>query len=305
MSPLFLKSLTYFLRIFIWMIAYSPWKLLHAFAVAVGCFRSFFPGKERDWMNQNLHHIFNLPHHSNFAALFRRQVFYHQTIAVLESIRIAFRPSLARWEGLEDLMRCFAVDETKGNEEALTKGNIIITAHLGCWELVGYQSSLRSHPFPFYALAKPSSSVLLNNLMDRIRARLGIKVLWTGQKDLGRQMMRALHSGGALGFVMDQKPAGRVGPVVDFFGYKTAFVGGPSKMSARMGAAVWGVYCLRTGPMSYRLVCSRIAPLDHGIKDAEVLTQMMASDIEKMIRMYPEQWCWNYKRWKFSDYHTH
>ena len=287
-------------RLFLLLIAYAPWRLLHALASLISRIRAALPGKELEWLNENMRQIFDLPSHSRFARMFRRQVFYHQAISALESIRVAQRPHLARWDGFKEFYEHLKdAGATSDKAPAQAKAKIVITAHLGCWELAGSRAAACCQPGRFYALAKPSRSAVLNRIMSEIRSALGIRLLWTGQKNIQRLMLQALHEGGTLGFVMDQKPVGRIGPSAEFFHHKTEFVSGPAKMSCHSGLGVYGIYCLRQGPMSFRLVCSEIAPPGHRIRDVDLMTRMMAKDMERMIRYYPEQWCWNYRRWRF------
>ena len=51
--------------------------------------------------------------------------------------------------------------------------------------------------------------------------------------------------------------------------------------------------------MRYRVVSNVLLNKGHGI-EGEQVTQIMASEIERVIKLYPEQWVWNYKRWKIS-----
>jgi KDO2-lipid IV(A) lauroyltransferase len=112
-------------------------------------------------------------------------------------------------------------------------------------------------------------------------------------------MLGALRSGATVGFVMDQKPDGRQGPIVPFFGQPTAFVAGPAAMALRCGCPVVAIFCLREGPFRYRLVSETVEVPAGG--DAELaLTARMAATVERVIRDYPEQWTWNYRRWRFT-----
>ena len=297
------KILVFFLRGFTGFVTYAPWFLLNWIAILVSRVRSVLPGRELSWMHDNLKQIYGLPSHSFFAKKFRHQVFYHQVISVLETIRCIHRPHLARWEGLTEFQKNVQRYEAAGavgdGEIPARRGQVLITGHVGCWELVGWWAAQFSQQ-SFYALAKPARSKVLTEGLEALRKKMGIHVLWTGQKTIQRQMLKALAKGGWLGFVMDQKPAGRIGPRVRFMGHPTEFVAGPAKMATRSGLPVLGVFCLRLAPMRYRLVCHEVAPGGHEITDSDEMTQMMADELSRVIRAYPEQWCWNYKRWIFN-----
>lgn len=247
--------------------------------------------KEQRILESNIQHIFGLPADRGFGQMFARQVTRHQILTALESIQGIFRPHLVTLDGGEESFARVMSGQNGGN-----KGQILITAHLGSWELLGRYCRL-VQPRAFHVLAKPARSKLSTHILAAIRDQMGTPVFWTDRRMIQRQMLQTLHKGDWLGFVMDQKPEGRKGPEVSFFGIPTPFVGGPGAMVARTGASLTAAFCLRVGPLRYRLVAIPLLKPGHGEMDEVVITQMCASQMESVIRQYPEQWCWNYKRW--------
>ena len=127
-----------------------------------------------------------------------------------------------------------------------------------------------------------------------------MKVLWTDSKTLLRDMMSVAQNKEHLGFVMDQRPGKRQGghPSV-FLGIpETNIVPGPVLMATRKNMPVYGVYMLRIGMCEYRMYVNEILPPGHGETNEARVAQLMADDMSRMIRLYPEQWSWNYRRWK-------
>jgi lauroyl/myristoyl acyltransferase len=102
--------------------------------------------------------------------------------------------------------------------------------------------------------------------------------------------------------VADQTPAGRIGDDVNFFGHQVALVGGPAAMSLRCEAVIVSVAVVRTGLRRFRLM-GRIVFDPRQVTDPPTnaqVSQMCATEMERWIRLYPEQWTWEYKRWIFS-----
>ena len=249
--------------------------------------------RERQRIALNIGHVFNLPAHSEFSKSFQAQVLNHQVTCALESLIAAFRPERIKIIGLDNFK--LLVDSNL----AAGKGLIIITGHLGSWELVGYYTSVVTKKV-FSALGKPSKYDAVTRVLNYTRKLMNTAVLWTDDNMLFKKMLKVLTSGSALGFVMDQKPARRSGPMVDFMGRPTSFVSGPAISTIRTGAPVMGVFCVREGSWRYRLICSPLLPANHNMTDEVEVTAIMAKEIERIIRLYPEQWAWNYKRWRFS-----
>lgn len=248
--------------------------------------------KTLHWLYVNIHKIYQLPPHSSFAQSFADQVLTHQVQAAFDSCHLLNFPDHLQ---LVDYDNCQKIADTMRRGKS---GAIVVTAHLGNWELAG-RVMAQAFQQNVFVLAKPSRSKALTQALTYWRQRFSMRVLWTDRKTLLKDMLSALRSGTALGFVMDQKPAGRKGPEVMFFGQKTAFVSGPGMLACKFDSPVMGLYALREGPLRYRVVCREIVPAGHGIKDEVELTQLMANDIEAVIRLYPEQWVWNYKRFRW------
>ncbi|MBC7533868.1 MAG: lysophospholipid acyltransferase family protein [Oligoflexus sp.] len=248
--------------------------------------------RDRTLIAENIDRVYHLPAQSSFSTMFQRQVFRSQALVALET----FKHQLAS----RDLITLVGLDELRAEIERVTasgKGMIVVTAHHGSWELVASTVALASGK-TFVALAKPSKLPEFTQVLDRLRRSGNTEILWTDSKNLLRDMMKTLKQGGNLGFVMDQKPEGRIGPVVEFLGQATEFVSGPAKLAARHQSAVVAIFCMRTGPWEYRIVFETVAEAAHAISDELVLTQKMATAITKAIQLYPEQWVWNYKRWR-------
>lgn len=248
--------------------------------------------RDQRLIEENVNRVYKLPGQSSFSTTFQSQVFRSQALVALET----FKHQLSR----RDLIHVAGLDELGREVERLSapgKGMIVATAHHGSWEMVASLTAKVSGK-TFVALAKPSKLPEFTEVLDKLRGRGNTQILWTDSKNLLRDMMKTLKQGGNLGFVMDQKPEGRVGPIVDFLGQPTEFVAGPAKLAARHQSAVIAIFCMRTGPWEYRIVSETVVEAAHEISDEQVLTQKMATAITKAIQLYPEQWVWNYKRWR-------
>lgn len=266
-----------------------PNKFLDAFKLLVGALMIRFAKKDRRLIESNLMKVYKLPPHSNFTKAFVKQVSQHQAAAMVETLAeaVGSKPRIVI-EGLD------ALSETVDRQLSRNKGLIVITAHLGSWEFVANSVAGVSNR-PFYALAKPSKLPAFTSFLNEVRNSMKTKVLWTDRKNLLRDMISVLRRGEVLGFVMDQKPEARRGPVVSFMGQDTEFVSGPARIALRCKTPILAVYAIRTGNWSYRMITERIS--SDGKSEHE-LTQAMASSIERAIRSYPDQWLWNYKRWR-------
>lgn len=270
-----------------------PQRLLPALVSMIFWIVYPFARRDRRLIAANVHKVYGLPSHSSFSKLFVRQNIKAQIEIMLDTLRYALRPDDIKIVGLTDA-------KAKVAHIPKETGVVIIAAHIGSWDLAGHAAKMALER-PFYALAKPSTLKSLTDVLGFVREKMGMSVLWTDSKSLLRDMMHHAQKGAALGFVMDQKPANRQsGHPCRFLDVaETHMVQGPALMAARKNLPVFGTYVLRIAPSTYRFFLTEVLPCNHGNTNEAAITQLMADDMTKMIRLYPEQWSWNYRRWKF------
>ena len=275
---------------FRWMMGILPLPVFVQIRDLLANLYCLFGRRDRHIILANIELTYGLAKHSFFARSFAKQCMQSTVRSGLETIRANVRFTDAEILGAEKIRKILfnLPDERPA---------IIITSHLGAWELAGTLVAKHSER-EFFGLAKPSKNPGFSLFLENIRRNFGIKVIWTGRKSLVKDMMNVLHRGGLLGFVMDQKPQGNLGPEVIFFRQNTPFVSGPASMALHFQCPVYSLHLIRVGTMRFQLVMTEIVYQPD--ISAHSLTAVMAANLEQLIRQYPEQWCWNYRRWKFS-----
>jgi Kdo2-lipid IVA lauroyltransferase/acyltransferase len=254
------------------------------------CGRPFI-GRDIRILQNNLEQIRHLPKGSAAAEAFEKQSFFNHICSALETLKFSCIPDSLRVDGQEELGVMLESARKSGT------GGLFLTGHLGSWESLSWFVS-RMTSAKCYALARRSSCSAFNRFLVKMRRRLGLEILMIDRPLILRDMVKTLKSGGYLGVVMDQRPAGSRSTTVDFLGRKTDFVSGPAIAALLAKAPVYAIFLVRKGPMHYELIANEVVPAGHGITDINELTQLMASAIERVINLYPEQWTWHYNRWK-------
>ena len=193
-----------------------------------------------------------------------------------------------RTEGLEHFLAA----------EALGKGVLVLTGHLGAWELSSFYHSLKGHPMGM--VIRRLDNRRLDEFVNKIRCMHGNRVLH--KDDFARGLLHAMHEGGAVGILMDTNMTPPQGEFVKFFGIEACTASGLARVALKTGAAVlpgfmlWEAkekkYVLHFGP---QLHFER-----SGDSEADVLaaTQQCNDVLESWIRRYPDQWLWIHRRWK-------
>jgi KDO2-lipid IV(A) lauroyltransferase len=182
--------------------------------------------------------------------------------------------------------------------KARGKGVLVVTGHLGAWELSSFYHSLMGYTMGM--VARPLDNRLLDRFVTGIRCMHGNRVLPKDQ--FARGLLRAMRAGQTVGILMDTNMTPPQGVFVQFFGMQACTASGVARVALKTGAAVlpgfmlWepaeGKYVLHFGP---ELIFS---PTGDAERDILAATQQCASTTEDWIRRYPDQWLWIHRRWK-------
>ncbi len=201
-------------------------------------------------------------------------------------------PSLAN-----ELLREWRGFEHFENARAAGKGIVLVTGHVGNWELGGTLLALRGLPMTVITLEEPSTE--LTRWRDELRQRLGIKTITVGPgHDFAFvEMMKVLQRNEILAMLVDRPYAG-TGTKVKFCERDLEFSTAPALLWQHTGAAVVPAFVLQESGGRY--ISFADAPLDfrsHEDKRAAFVknTQRLATHFEDIIRKHPEQW-YNYVR---------
>jgi len=182
--------------------------------------------------------------------------------------------------------------------EALGRGVLVLTGHLGAWELSSFYHSLMGHPMGM--VIRRLDNRRLDEFVNGIRCMHGNRVLH--KDDFARGLLTAMHEGGAVGILMDTNMTPPQGEFVKFFGIPACTASGLARVALKTGAAVLPGFMLwERAEKKYVL---HFGPQLHfnesGDSEANVLaaTQQCNDVLESWIRRYPDQWLWIHRRWK-------
>jgi KDO2-lipid IV(A) lauroyltransferase len=174
---------------------------------------------------------------------------------------------------------------------AQSGGVIMLTPHLGCWEVSAQYFSLHH---PITVLYSPPKMGALEPLMLQGRTREGMKSVPPDISGL-RSMLRALRAGEAVGILPDQVPGVGEGEWTDFFGrpaYTMTLVG---RLAERTGAPVLLGYAERL-PRGGGFRIHVVAMPD--AQTGESAQRRLNRGIEELVRRCPAQYLWAYNRYK-------
>jgi KDO2-lipid IV(A) lauroyltransferase len=181
-------------------------------------------------------------------------------------------------------------------EDALAenRGVIIVSPHIGNWELCSLPLSMHA---PFTYFYRSPRNPAIDPLLIKWRAHLGGQPALLNAGGI-RTGLRILKSGGVVGILPDQEPDFENGHFAPFFGESALTMTLLSKLANRSKAKVLMCVCERLSNASGWRV--NFLDADSAVSDADTAKAVAAvnRDVERCIALCPEQYVWNYKRFK-------
>ena len=187
------------------------------------------------------------------------------------------------WEEIEEVM-------AKG------KGAVLVTGHIGNWELAG--SYVAARGVPLDVIARGMANPLFDAYLNHTRETMGMVVVH--DSEAVRHTPRSLRAGRAVAFVADQGVLGLASTFVPFFGRPAKTPRGAAVFALRFDVPVVFVVALRKPNGRYRIVIERIEAPQTGDRDRDVdaIVARFTQHLEKWVRAVPAQYFWQHRRWK-------
>jgi KDO2-lipid IV(A) lauroyltransferase len=178
------------------------------------------------------------------------------------------------------------------------RGVLIVTGHLGAWELSSFWHSLMGYPMSM--VIRRLDNARVDGLVNGIRCLHGNRVLH--KDDFARGLISSMRKGETVGILMDTNMTPPQGVFVPYFGRQACTASGLARVARKTGAAVlpgfllWEEserkYVLHFGP---EIAVKADGPDE---EDAVTNTARFTAVIEEWVRRYPDQWLWVHRRWK-------
>ena len=211
------------------------------------------------------------------------------------SVETAILPAYSATEIIElfeDVQGWSIVEERM----ARGKGLIVVTGHLGNWELGG--AYLAARGLPVDAVARHMANPLFDRYLTKTRQRIGMTVVH--DEEAVRRVPRSLRSGRAVAFLVDQGAVGLASTWVPFFGRYAKTPRGPAVFALRLDAPIVFGAAVRRPSGRYQLAFEAVDVSPTGDREADVdrIVAEYTLTLERWIRRTPEQYFWHHRRWK-------
>jgi KDO2-lipid IV(A) lauroyltransferase len=268
-----------------------PLKLAYSLAKRVSDIQYFFSRKDREAVALNISIITKKD--IKECGKLSRKVFRNFGLYLVDF----FRMSNLTVEEIRKRIKIEGIENIDGvlNQN---KGGIVLTCHIGNWELGGVAMGMLGYDISAVALNHKHKKI--NNFFIEQRERKGLKVIQIDHSM--KRCVSVLRNKGLLALAGDRDFTNN-GISVDFFGMNTSIPKGPAMFALKTNSPIIPGMVVRQDSFNYKLIFDTPIELretpgmdkDEAIREA---SKKFVSVMEKYISAYPDQWLIFRKFWE-------
>lgn len=190
------------------------------------------------------------------------------------------------FHGLENLREAYDLD----------RGIIIVTGHIGFWEVGTFFLGILGFPADF--VAKQMRNPYIGRHFEKLREAGGGRVIDARQG--ARKIVRSLAEKRVVCVLLDQHTSPKTSVKVNFFGrpvYTTPII---TQIARKYDVPIVPVFSYRTDDDRYQIYCEPPIRFANDPAPESVIEQtaLLTARIEAAVRKAPHQWFWVHRRWR-------
>ena len=285
-----------FIKILFFLAKITPFRVFQLFGEFLGFLMVFFNSKSLKTSSTNLKHVFKSKTKKEIEDLSRSSI-RQTSLSLMEAIYV--------WSNSSDFNRKIYPLISKVNNESKfdslmkeDKGLIIISSHIGNMELLISWMAYKTEDLLIpYTKVKNEN---VNSLVRKGRQNYGAKMIGVGFKST-KLLLEHINNKGTIAMAVDQVPKNKNRQTANFFGNDCFTNSLISNIAKKTTCNV--VYCSCTfGKDGYQINVREVGDNFFSDDISESL-KSMNKVLEEDILDSPEQYAWEYKRFKgFIDY---
>jgi KDO2-lipid IV(A) lauroyltransferase len=207
-------------------------------------------------------------------------------------VEIIFFPTMTD-EEIKKLLVCTNEYLAKKSYES-GRGTILMSAHLGNWELTALAFS---KTYPMSVVVASQSNIFVDKMMNDIRTHQGFNTISRDGMAF-RAVLKALKRNEFVAILSDQD-ASHQGCFVPFFGRLASTPKGAALFASRTNCNLIIALGIRQNDGVMKVEFTQVPLPNTGDeeRDIEIINTFYSKKLEDIVRKYPEQWFWFHRKW--------
>ena len=283
--------LTKFLQILLFLMSFLPLRVISWAATSIGASKVLNHSSAFLITTANLRLV--------FPGLEKKAIKELAISSIKETLKTVFEMGFV-WSFLprKDLSKYVSAQGFEKIKKSLdyNKGLILFAPHLSNIEII---LNYTGRQVPCMALYTPSKNKYIDKVMLSARTRMGVTMVEPNLSGI-KSILENLNKGGVVIIASDQVPKLEGGILSNFFSIPALTMTLVSKLKMKSKAPCHSIFCTRVpNGKGFKVRFSEeIAGMD---LDLQSSVDRMNEELEKCIMNSPEQYSWEYKRYKHSS----
>lgn len=173
------------------------------------------------------------------------------------------------------------------------RGIVVVTAHLGNWDLAG--RLLSAHGKTVHVLTAPEQHAAIQRLLRQRDHASQLRFVTNADPGVFVQLLMALRQGDIVAVQIDRATGHRSDVLVPFFGAPARFPLGPFVLARAAQVPVLPCFCLMEPDDRYTVCVEEAITVVPG-QEEQALRHLLGI-LERYVAQAPEQWCNFYDVW--------
>jgi KDO2-lipid IV(A) lauroyltransferase len=175
------------------------------------------------------------------------------------------------------------------------KGVLITGAHIGNWEVALHYLGSR---YPFHCMYRPPRQQEMDEVINHGRCKNSTTMVKGDSRGV-MHLIKILKAGEVAAVLSDQEPGRRAGVFVPFCGKDALTMTLVQKIQQKSDAALFQIAAIKNETGAYDV---HLEPLDIDSNQEEACyAEAVNESLASMIKRYPAQYQWSYKRFKTTE----
>ncbi len=198
------------------------------------------------------------------------------------------KPCIADWLGEVHGEEAIKKDLANG------KGILITGSHIGNWEVALFYLG---KTFDFTCMYRKPRYQEMDDIICKGRCK-NTTVMVPGDSNGFKAFLMALKKCKVAALLSDQEPGKHTGIFAPFFGHPAKTMDLIQKIEAKTNTSVYQIAAIKSHAGKYDIYLEPIN-IDSELSEVEYATKLNL-ELESMIRKFPEQYQWSYRRFKLQ-----
>lgn len=186
------------------------------------------------------------------------------------------------------------------NLEKKPKGFMMVSSHIGSYELAGYKLKAENKRFNALVFGGEAQVIMQNRQLKLSRNNIRM-IPYSSDMSHLFLLSSALGEGEVVSIPGDRLFGSPRSVECDFLGARAKFPQGPFTLASQREVPMLAVNVMREGYKKYRIYITQLPQPPEGMSrrdSVEQLAQSFASELERILHLYREQWFNYFEFWK-------